>query len=55
VWESHFGERPNITRYLIAPWGCLVYMVLTGEQRRARKLDKSFGVRAIGGISTNCT
>ena len=50
VWESHFGEKPNITRYLIAPWGCLVYMVLTGEQRRARKLDKSFGVRAIGGI-----
>ena len=50
VWEAHFGVRPNLRDYLIAPWGCMCYLVLTPDQRQARGADNAFGIRAIGGI-----
>ena len=50
VWEAHFGVRQNLRDYLIAPWGCMCYLVLTPDQRQARGADNAFGIRAIGGI-----
>ena len=50
AFEAHFGEKPDIQRLLLGPFGCLAYLILTEEQRRARGLSSSFGVRAIGGI-----
>ena len=49
-WENHFGVKPRVQDFLLGPWGCLAYLVLTEEQRKARKLCTHFGVRAIGGI-----
>ena len=49
-WENHFGVKPKVQDFLLGPWGCLAYLVLTEEQRSARKLCTHFGVRAIGGI-----
>ena len=31
VWEAHFGRKPNLNHYLLGPWGCLAYIVLTKE------------------------
>ena len=49
-WENHFGVKPRVQDFLLGPWGCLAYLILTAEQRKARKLCTHFGVRAIGGI-----
>jgi len=49
-WENHFGVKPRVQDFLLGPWGCLAYLILTEEQRKARKLCTHFGVRAIGGI-----
>ena len=54
VWEAHFGERPNLNWYLIGPWGCLAYIVLTKEQRAKKGMDKSWGPRALAGIYVGC-
>jgi hypothetical protein len=54
VWEAHFGRRPNLNRYLIGPWGCLAYIVLTKEHRDKRAMDKSWGPRALAGIYVAC-
>ena len=54
VWEAHFGERPNLNRYLVGPWGCLAYIVLTKEQRAKKGFDKSWGPRALAGIYVGC-
>ena len=48
--ENHFGVKPRVQDFLLGPWGCLAYLILTEEQRKARKLCTHFGVRAIGGI-----
>jgi len=39
-WEAHFGRKPNLNRYLIGPWGCLAYIMLTKEQQDKRGMDK---------------
>jgi uncharacterized small protein (DUF1192 family) len=54
VWEAHFGRKPNLNRYLIGPWGCLAYIVLTKEQRDKRGMDRSWGPRALAGIYVGC-
>ena len=54
VWEKHFGIRPNITDYLIAPFGCLCYLVLSKEQRQQRGLSSHWGVRSIQGLYIGC-
>ena len=46
IWEKHFGEKPDISLYLIGPFGCLCYLILTEEQRRERHLSQHFGMRA---------
>ena len=50
VWEAHFGERPDLERILLGPFGSLAYIVLSEEQRRAKGISGSFGVRAIAGL-----
>ena len=50
VWEAHFGEKPDLQRILLGPFGCLAYLILSEEQRRAKGISGSFGVRAIAGI-----
>jgi hypothetical protein len=54
VWEAHFGRKPNLNHYLIGPWGCLAYIVLTKEQRDKKGIDKSWGPRALAGIYVGC-
>ena len=54
VWEKHFGVRPNITDYLIAPFGCLCYLVLSKEQRQQKGLSSHWGVRSIQGLYIGC-
>ena len=54
LWEAHYGERPDVRKYLPGPWGCLAYVTLSKEARDARKFDKAFGPRAIGGIFIGC-
>ena len=54
LWESHYGEKPDINKYLPGPWGCLGYITLTKEVRSARGFDKTFGPRAVGGIFLGC-
>jgi hypothetical protein len=54
VWEAHFGRKPNLNHYLIGPWGCLAYIVLTKEQRDKKGMDKSWGPRALAGIYVGC-
>jgi len=54
VWEAHFGRKPNLNRYLIGPWGCLAYIVLTKEQREKKGMDRSWGPRALAGIYVGC-
>ena len=50
VWERHYGEKPDVGRYLLGPFGCLCYLILTDEQRRDRNLSKHFGIRSIAGL-----
>ena len=50
VWERHYGEKPDVGRYLLGPFGCLCYLILTEEQRRDRNLSKHFGIRSIAGL-----
>ena len=54
VWERHFGVRPNVSDYLIAPFGCLCYLVLSKEQRQQRGLSSHWGVRSIQGLYLGC-
>ena len=54
VWEKHFSTRPNITDYLIAPFGCLCYLILSKEQRQQRGLSSHWGVRSIQGLYLGC-
>ena len=55
LWEAHYGEKPDISRYLVGPWGCLAYVTLTKEARFARGFDKAFSPRALGGIYLGCS
>ena len=48
--KAHFGEKPDLQRILLGPFGSLAYLILTEEQRKARGLSSSFGVRAIAGV-----
>ena len=50
VWEAHFGVRPRLQDFLLAPWGCMCYLILTQDQRKSQDQDWAFGARAIGGI-----
>ena len=50
AFEAHFGEKPDLQRTLLGPFGSLAYLILTKEQRGARALSGGFGVRAIAGI-----
>ena len=54
LWEAHYGEKPDVHRYLVAPWGSLGYITLTKEARDARGFDKTWGPRAIGGVFLGC-
>ena len=54
AWEAHYGVKPNINRFLIAPWGCLAYLCLSREQRDKKKMNKHWGARAIAGIFVGC-
>ena len=55
VWEHHYGTKPDIERLLLGPFGCLSYLILSEEQRRARGLCGHFGMRALSGIYLGCT
>ena len=55
IWEAEYGAEPDIDRYLLGPFGCLSYLILTEEQRRAKGLCKHFGIRSIAGVYLGCT
>ena len=47
IWEVHFGETPHLDSYVLGPFGCLAFLILTKEQRQARGLCGHFGNRTI--------
>jgi hypothetical protein len=54
VWEAHFGEQACLESYLLGPFGCLAFMILTAEQRKARGLSGHFGDRSLQGLYLGC-
>ena len=50
IWETHFGETPHLDSYVLGPFGCLAFLILTKEQRQARDLCGHFGNRTIQGL-----
>ena len=34
--NTHFGEPVCLESYLLGPFGCLVFLILTDEQRKTR-------------------
>jgi hypothetical protein len=55
VWEAHFGVKPRLDQYLLGPFGCLAFLLLSEEQRRQRGLCGHFGDRSLQGIYLGCT
>jgi hypothetical protein len=49
-WEAHFGETPHLDSYVLGPFGCLAFLILTKEQRQARGLCGHFGNRTLQGL-----
>ena len=54
VWEVQYGQKPDTQRLLLTPFGCLTYLILNSEQRKARHLSGHFGVRSLSGIYLGC-
>ena len=54
VWEYHYGTKPVLQNLLLGPFGCLAYLILSEEQRRARGLSGHFGIRALAGVYLGC-
>ena len=54
VWKRCYGVRPTVTQYLLAPFGCLAYLILSAEERQERGYSKHWGVRSIPGIYLGC-
>jgi hypothetical protein len=54
IWEAEYDVEPEVERYLLGPFGCLAYLILTEEQRRAKGLCKHFGIRSIAGVYLGC-
>ena len=50
IWEAHFGETPHLDSYVLGPFGCLAFLILTKEQRQARGLCGHFGNRTLQGL-----
>ena len=50
AYEAHFGEKPDMKRLLLGPFGCAAWLILSEEQRQARGLSSSFGMRALHGV-----
>jgi hypothetical protein len=43
VWQAHFGVQPRLDQYLLGPFGCLAFLLLSEEQRKQRGLCGHFG------------
>jgi hypothetical protein len=41
IYGAHFGVKPSFAQLVNGPFGCLGFMVLTPEQRRARHHGES--------------
>jgi hypothetical protein len=54
VWEAHFGVQPRLDQYLLGPFGCLAFLLLSEEQRKQRGLCGHFGDRSLQGIYLVC-
>jgi hypothetical protein len=54
VWEVQYGQKPDEQRLLLSPFGCLTYLILNSDQRKARHLSGHFGVRVLSGIYLGC-
>lgn len=50
AWEAHFGDTPHLASYVLGPFGCLAFLILTKEQRQARGLCGHFGNRTLQGL-----
>jgi hypothetical protein len=50
IWEAHFGETPHLDSYVLGPFGCLAFLIMTKEQRQARGLCGHFGNRTLQGL-----
>ena len=54
VWEAHFGVQPRLDQYLLGPFGCLAFLLLSEEQRRQRGLCGHFGAKLTRHIPGVC-
>jgi hypothetical protein len=54
VWEAHFGDQVCLGSYLLGPFGCLVFMILTDDHRQTRGLSGHFGDRSLQGLYLGC-
>jgi hypothetical protein len=54
VWETHYGQRPNVGEVLLGPFGYLSYLILTKETRQRKGISNYWGVRAMPGINLGC-
>ena len=54
VWEAHFGVQSRLDQYLLRPFGCLAFLLLSKEQRKQRGLCGHFGDRSLQGIYLGC-
>ena len=52
VWEAHVGEQSCLESYLVGPFGCLAFLILTDEQRKAR--SGHLGDRSLQGLYLGC-
>ena len=50
AYEAHFGVAPDVSRILLGPFGCACFFILSEEQRQARNLSGTFGMRSLSGI-----
>ncbi len=50
IWETHFGETPHLDSYVLGPFGCLSFLIMTKEQRQARGLCGHFGNHTLQGL-----
>jgi hypothetical protein len=54
VWEVHFGEQTCLESYLLGPFGCLSFMILTTDQCKTRGLSGHFRDRSLQGLYLGC-
>ncbi len=50
IWETHFGETSHLDSYVLGPFGCLAFLIMTKDQRQVRDLYGHFGNHTLQGL-----